>query len=347
MTRCSRSAHDDARRRRRPGCPARAWSATPPRRSLRVHTDTRTLAAGDLFVALQGRALRRQRLPRRCARRAARSPRSRTAASTRPACRASRCPTRWPRSAQLAAGWRAQFELPLVAVTGSNGKTTVTQMIAAILRAWLRRRARSPPHGNFNNDIGVPLTLLRLRARHQRRGGRAGHEPPRRDRAAGRDRAADRRAGQQRAARAPGVHGQRRGGGARERRGVRGAAGRRHRGVPADDAFTPLWTRWRAKARAPLPDLRRHAPMPTSRCVGATGSGGALAVRGAHAARRRATCTLRIAGRAQRAQRAGGDRLRARRRRAARRDRRGPRRPSSRSRAARSALRACALAAAR
>ena len=66
----------------------------------------------------------------------------------------------------LAAGWRAQFELPLIAVTGSNGKTTVTQMIAAILRA------AAPDHclateGNLNNDIGVPLTLLRLRAHHR------------------------------------------------------------------------------------------------------------------------------------------------------------------------------------
>jgi UDP-N-acetylmuramoyl-tripeptide--D-alanyl-D-alanine ligase len=66
----------------------------------------------------------------------------------------------------LAHAWRRQFSLPLIAVTGSNGKTTVTQMIAAILRAW------QPDHhlatqGNLNNDIGLPLTLLRLRAEHR------------------------------------------------------------------------------------------------------------------------------------------------------------------------------------
>jgi UDP-N-acetylmuramoyl-tripeptide--D-alanyl-D-alanine ligase len=51
-------------------------------------------------------------------------------------------------------------------VTGSNGKTTVTQMIAAILRAWQGDAALATA-GNFNNDIGVPLTLLRLRPPHR------------------------------------------------------------------------------------------------------------------------------------------------------------------------------------
>ena len=58
-------------------------------------------------------------------------------------------------------------DLPIVAVTGSNGKTTVTQMIAAILRTWMASQdnaeAALATAGNFNNDIGVPLTLLRLR----------------------------------------------------------------------------------------------------------------------------------------------------------------------------------------
>jgi UDP-N-acetylmuramoyl-tripeptide--D-alanyl-D-alanine ligase len=67
---------------------------------------------------------------------------------------------------ELAAGWRAQFDLPLIAVTGSNGKTTVTQMVAAILRAHAGRDALST-QGNLNNDIGVPLTLFNLRAHHR------------------------------------------------------------------------------------------------------------------------------------------------------------------------------------
>jgi UDP-N-acetylmuramoyl-tripeptide--D-alanyl-D-alanine ligase len=67
---------------------------------------------------------------------------------------------------ELAAAWRRRFALPLVAVAGSNGKTTVTQMIASILRAWLGDAAFAT-EGNFNNDIGVPLTLLRLRESHR------------------------------------------------------------------------------------------------------------------------------------------------------------------------------------
>jgi len=67
---------------------------------------------------------------------------------------------------QLAQAWRAQFKLPLIAVTGSNGKTTVTQMIASILRVW-HGDAALATQGNFNNDIGLPLTLLRLRETHR------------------------------------------------------------------------------------------------------------------------------------------------------------------------------------
>jgi UDP-N-acetylmuramoyl-tripeptide--D-alanyl-D-alanine ligase len=56
--------------------------------------------------------------------------------------------------------------LPLIAVTGSNGKTTVTQMIASILRAFQPAQAFAT-EGNLNNDVGVPLTLLRLTANHR------------------------------------------------------------------------------------------------------------------------------------------------------------------------------------
>ena len=62
--------------------------------------------------------------------------------------------------------WRASLNLPVIAVTGSNGKTTVTQMIASILRAQAGDAALAT-QGNFNNDIGVPLTLLRLREDHR------------------------------------------------------------------------------------------------------------------------------------------------------------------------------------
>jgi UDP-N-acetylmuramoyl-tripeptide--D-alanyl-D-alanine ligase len=65
---------------------------------------------------------------------------------------------------RLAALHRAKFSLPLVAVTGSNGKTTTKEMTAAVLAA---RGKVLKPEGSFNNQWGVPLTLLRLTAEHQ------------------------------------------------------------------------------------------------------------------------------------------------------------------------------------
>ncbi len=65
--------------------------------------------------------------------------------------------------ADLAAAWRKQFTKPLIALTGSNGKTTLKEMIAAILSQKGKVLAT---HGNLNNNIGMPLTLLRLREEH-------------------------------------------------------------------------------------------------------------------------------------------------------------------------------------
>ena len=64
---------------------------------------------------------------------------------------------------KLAAAWRARHSMPLVAITGSNGKTTVKEMLAAILG---QRGPLLVTQGNLNNDIGVPLTLLRLERAH-------------------------------------------------------------------------------------------------------------------------------------------------------------------------------------
>ncbi len=64
----------------------------------------------------------------------------------------------------FARAWRREFDIPVIGITGSNGKTTTKEMIGAIL-------ARVGPclvtQGNLNNHIGVPLTLLRLRAEHR------------------------------------------------------------------------------------------------------------------------------------------------------------------------------------
>ena len=130
----------------------------------RVHTDTRTLQAGDLFVALKGERFDANAfLPdARAGGAAAAIAHGGLAAAGLPGIEV---PDSLAALGALAAAWRAQFSLPLVGVTGSNGKTTVTQMIASILRAW-KGDAAFATQGNFNNDIGVPLMLLRLQASH-------------------------------------------------------------------------------------------------------------------------------------------------------------------------------------
>jgi len=135
----------------------------------RVHTDSRTLQPGDLFVALRGERfdgndfLAEARAKGAVAALCQGDAQARLQAAGLPGLLVSDAKLAL---AQLAAAWRAQFKLPLIAVTGSNGKTTVTQMTAAILQAF-RPEASLATQGNFNNDIGVPLTLLRLRATHQ------------------------------------------------------------------------------------------------------------------------------------------------------------------------------------
>ena len=127
----------------------------------RVHSDTRTLRAGDLFVALRG-----ERFDANDFLSDARASGAVAALAERGLSEAGLpgllVPDAKAALGQLAAAWRRQQQLPLIAVTGSNGKTTTTQMIASILRAWVGDDALAT-EGNYNNDIGVPLTLLRLR----------------------------------------------------------------------------------------------------------------------------------------------------------------------------------------
>ena len=131
----------------------------------RVHTDTRSLQPGDLFVALRGERFDAHAfLPQARAAGAVGAIAERGLAAA--GLGGVEVPDARRALGELAARWRTQFELPLVAVTGSNGKTTVTQMIAAILRA-AAGEAMLATQGNFNNDIGVPLTLLRLRPAHR------------------------------------------------------------------------------------------------------------------------------------------------------------------------------------
>ncbi|MDI9335247.1 MAG: UDP-N-acetylmuramoyl-tripeptide--D-alanyl-D-alanine ligase [Cytophagales bacterium] len=135
----------------------------------RVHTDTRSLQQGDLFVALKG-----ERFDAHDFLAQARASGAVAVLAQQGLAANGLSGLEVPDSkialGLLAKNWRAhlaaQKKIPVIAVTGSNGKTTLTQMIASILQAWHGSQALATA-GNFNNDIGVPLTLLRLRASHQ------------------------------------------------------------------------------------------------------------------------------------------------------------------------------------
>ncbi|MGH6608652.1 MAG: UDP-N-acetylmuramoyl-tripeptide--D-alanyl-D-alanine ligase [Burkholderiaceae bacterium] len=130
-----------------------------------VATDSRTLPAGALFVALTGENFDGHDYVQSARERGAAAALVERAVDidipqlivpeTRRAFGAS------------AAHWRSRFELPMIAVTGSNGKTTVTQMIAAILAVEHGDKGRLATRGNLNNEIGVPLMLWQLGKQHR------------------------------------------------------------------------------------------------------------------------------------------------------------------------------------
>ncbi len=140
-----------------------------------VSSDTRTLVPGALFVALRG-----ERFDGHAFIKAARERGAAAALIDEQAAAAAQAeadsPGDMPRVVvkdtrqglgRLAAAWRKRLSMPLIVVAGSNGKTTVAGMIAAILAAEFGAGRSLATEGNFNNDIGLPLTLLRLRGEHR------------------------------------------------------------------------------------------------------------------------------------------------------------------------------------
>lgn len=139
-----------------------------------VNTDSRAIRRGDLFVALQGERFDGHSFVAQAAA---------AGAAAVLVARASdvKLPQIMVEDTTRALGrlgnyWRGQFDIPLVALTGSNGKTTVKEMLAAILREACKVSQSSTPDpqscvlatcGNLNNHIGVPLTLLELRRQHR------------------------------------------------------------------------------------------------------------------------------------------------------------------------------------
>ena len=132
---------------------------------LRVVTDSRAVQAGDLFVALKGDNFdAHDFVPEVLAKGAYALVRRDYAATAGSVIRVA--DTRLALGT-LAAAWCARLDVKRIGITGSNGKTTVKEMVAAILRAHAGNDAVHATAGNFNNDIGLPLTLLALTAAHR------------------------------------------------------------------------------------------------------------------------------------------------------------------------------------
>ena len=132
-----------------------------------VSTDTRSLRVGELFVALRG-----ERFDGHAFLEQAKAAGAVAAMVDSGYRSAAPLPTLTVDDTKLALGklaraWRASFAPVLIAVTGSNGKTTVKEMLAAILVRHAGKDAVLATAGNLNNDIGLPLTLLRLGKQHQ------------------------------------------------------------------------------------------------------------------------------------------------------------------------------------
>jgi UDP-N-acetylmuramoyl-tripeptide--D-alanyl-D-alanine ligase len=139
------------------------WLDPPPATVCGVSTDTRAAAAGALFVALRGERFDGHAFLADAARAGA------AAAVVSEAGAAAGLPRLLVADTLAALGavaghHRRRFDLPVVAVTGSNGKTTTREMVAAILAT---RGPVLKTEGNLNNEVGLPLTLLGLTAEHQ------------------------------------------------------------------------------------------------------------------------------------------------------------------------------------
>ena len=139
-----------------------------------VSTDSRTVKQGDLFVALTGENFDGHDYIAGALEKGAVAAMTHNQEVTAAIPTIQVADTRLGLG-QLAAYWRGRFKMPLVAVTGSNGKTTVKEMIALILCETLKDTASIrecseqvlATEGNLNNEIGVPQMLFRLSEQHR------------------------------------------------------------------------------------------------------------------------------------------------------------------------------------
>lgn len=129
-----------------------------------VGTDTRTIRRGQLFIALKGERFDGHEYVKQALDAgAAGVVVQRGVVATHTLSGALVVDDTYQALGQLAAYWRTQHTMPLIGVTGSNGKTTVKEMLLAIFKASKQGHVLATA-GNLNNHIGMPLTLLRMSA---------------------------------------------------------------------------------------------------------------------------------------------------------------------------------------
>jgi UDP-N-acetylmuramoyl-tripeptide--D-alanyl-D-alanine ligase len=131
-----------------------------------VCTDSRQAKAGDVFFAIEGEKFDGHNFLSEVAAKkvAAVVVQRRKVPASLPGCAVLAVENPRLSLGKLAAAYRREFSLPIVAVGGSNGKTTTKELLASVLR---QRLFTLWSEASFNNDIGVPMTLLRLQRTHQ------------------------------------------------------------------------------------------------------------------------------------------------------------------------------------
>lgn len=147
-------------------CAGELAQGSPATRFERVNTDSRQAQAGDLFIALTGERFDGHDFIDEVAQKQVAAvvvERGRKLEAL-PPCAVIRVDHTRRAYGQIAARHRADFSLPVIVVGGSNGKTSTKELIAAVLR---QKFTTLWSEASFNNDIGVPATLLRLTPAHQ------------------------------------------------------------------------------------------------------------------------------------------------------------------------------------
>lgn len=129
-----------------------------------VSTDSRRISEGMLFVALKGENSNGESFTRDAFKKGAAAVLVSKTAKRIPEGIVLKVEDTLEAYRQIAGAWRERFDIPIVAVTGSNGKTTTKDLTAAALNGWGHVLKTS---GNFNNEIGVPMTLLEINEKHQ------------------------------------------------------------------------------------------------------------------------------------------------------------------------------------